>query len=97
LTFARYIHFIRQEKPYFSPRIKIDDLKKVLCVKGRLTQDRIIAQAGSFLLFGLDSKLPEEGNDIFKINRIKIKSKDKNKLLNELDLLKVNLRTIYPS
>ncbi|ENV66189.1 FRG domain [Acinetobacter junii] len=97
LTFARYIHFLRQEKPYFEPKIKIDDLKKVLCVKGRLTQDRIIAQAGSFLLFGLDSKLPEEGNDIFKINRIKIKSKDKNNLLNELDLLKVNFRTIYPS
>lgn len=69
----------------------------MLCVKGQLTQDRIIAQAGSFLLFGLDSKLPEEGNDIFNITRVKIKSKNKKDLLNELDLLKVNLRTIYPS
>ena len=96
-TYSRYIHFIRQEKPYFEPKGKIADLKKVICVKGRLTQDRIIAQAGSFLLFGLDSKLPEEGNDIFKIDRIKIKSSAKKDLLNELDLLKVNLRTIYPS
>lgn len=96
-TYSRYIHFIRQEKPYFEPKVKIADLKKVICVKGRLTQDRIIAQAGSFLLFGLDSKLPEEGNDIFKIDRIKIKSSAKKDLLNELDLLKVNLRTIYPS
>lgn len=96
-NYSRYIHFIRQEKPYFEPKVKIADLKKVVCVKGRLTQDRIIAQAGSFLLFGLDSKLPEEGNDIFKINRIKIKSSAKNHLLKELDLLKVNLRTIYPS
>lgn len=97
LTYSRYIHFIRQEKPYFEPKVKIADLKKVICVKGRLTQDRIIAQAGSFLLYGLDSKLPEEGNDIFRIDRIKIKSSDKKNLLNELDLLKVNLRTIYPS
>ena len=96
-TYARYIHYIRQEKPYFEPKIRIADMNKVMCVKGRLTQDRIIAQAGSFLLFGLDSKLPEDGNDLFKIERIRIKSAFKKDLLNELDLLKVNLRTIYPS
>jgi len=96
-TYARYIHYIRQEKPYFEPKIRIADINKVMCVKGRLTQDRIIAQAGSFLLFGLDSKLPEDGNDLFKIERIRIKSAFKKDLLNELDLLKVNLRTIYPS
>lgn len=97
VTYSRYIHYIRQEKPYFEPKVQVEDIKKVICVKGRLTQDRIIAQAGSFLIFGLDSKLPEEGNDIFKIERIKIKSACKRDLLNELDLLKVNLRTIYPS
>lgn len=96
-TYARYIHFIRQEKPYFEPKVKISDLNKVLCVKGRLNQDRIIAQAGSFLIYGLESNIPEDGNDIFKIERITIKSSDKKNLLNELDLLKVNLRTIYPS
>lgn len=97
VTYSRYIHYIRQEKPYFEPKVQIEDIQKVICVKGRLTQDRIIAQAGSFLIFGLDGKLPEEGNDIFKIERIKIKSAFKRDLLNELDLLKVNLRTIYPS
>lgn len=97
VTYSRYIHYIRQEKPYFEPKVQVEDIEKVICVKGRLTQDRIIAQAGSFLIFGLDGKLPEEGNDIFKIERIKIKSAFKRDLLNELDLLKVNLRTIYPS
>lgn len=96
-AYASYIHFIRQEKSYFEPKIKISDLNKVLCVKGRLTQDRIIAQAGSFLLFGLDASLPEDGNDIFKIKRIRIKSANKSSILKELDQLKVNLRTIYPS
>ncbi|UOH74333.1 FRG domain-containing protein [Acinetobacter schindleri] len=96
-AYASYIHFIRQEKPYFEPKIKISDLNKVLCVKGRLTQDRIIAQAGSFLLFGLDASLPEDGNDVFKIKRIRIKSANKSSILKELDQLKVNLRTIYPS
>lgn len=96
-AYASYIHFIRQEKPYFEPKIKISDLNKVLCVKERLTQDRIIAQAGSFLLFGLDASLPEDGNDVFKIKRIRIKSANKSSILKELDQLKVNLRTIYPS
>lgn len=96
-AYASYIHFIRQEKSYFEPKIKISDLNKVLCVKGRLTQDRIIAQAGSFLLFGLDASLSEDGNDVFKIKRIRIKSANKSSILKELDQLKVNLRTIYPS
>lgn len=98
LTYSQLIHYIQQEKPYFEPKIRIDDLiQKVICVKGRLNQERIIAQSGSFLLFGIDGYLPENGNEIFKIVRINIKSEKKHQLLAELDLLQINLRTIYPS
>lgn len=96
-VYSQFIHYVRQEKSYFEPKVKIEDLERILCVKGRLNQDRIIAQAGSFLLFGFTEKLDEDGDNFFKIKRIKITAKDKNDILDELDMLKINSRTIYPS
>lgn len=97
VDYYQLIHFIRQEKPYFQPTIKASDLSSILCVKGRLNQDRIIAQAGSFLLYGLESTLSKEGNDSIKVDKITIKKEDKQYLLDELDILGINERTIYPS
>nr|WP_279052592.1 FRG domain-containing protein [Acinetobacter tandoii] len=97
-VYEQYLHCILNEKPYFKPRIEIKDLKNIFCVKGRLNQERIIAQSGSFLIYGLDAQeLPENGNDDFTVHRIRIKKDDKEKILEELDLLKINQRTVYPS
>lgn len=96
--YEQYLHFILNEKPYFKPRIKIEDIKNIICVKGRLNQERIIAQSGSFLIFGLDAEaIPENGNANFSIYKIRIKQEDKKTILDELDLLNINQRTIYPS
>lgn len=96
-SYSQFIHFIKQEKPYFQPKINIDDLKSVICVKGRMNQDRIIAQSGSFLIFGLNTQPFESGNEIFHIDRITIPKEMKSKILKELDLIKINNGTIYPS
>ena len=97
-VYEQYLHYILNEKPYFKPRVEIADIRNIYCVKGRLNQERIIAQSGSFLIFGLDTEeLPENGNDNFTVHRIRIKKEDKKTILNELDLLKVNQRTVYPS
>ncbi len=68
-------------------------------MKGRLNQDRIIAnQSGSFLIFGFQTTEPfEDGNEIFNIYRITIPKEMKKDILNELDLIKINNRTVYPS
>ena len=96
--YEQYLHCIMNEKAYFKPRIEIRDLKQIFCVKGRLNQERIIAQSGSFLIYGLDAQeLPENGNNNFTIHRIRIKKDDKETILEELDLLKINQRTVYPS
>jgi len=96
-SYAQFIHFIKQEKPYFEPKVKINDLKSIICVKGRLNQERITAQSGSFLIFGLNTQPLEYGNDIFNIHRVTIPKEMKNEILKELDLLKINSRTTYPS
>ncbi|WP_180086526.1 FRG domain-containing protein [Acinetobacter sp. YH12226] len=97
-VYEQYLHCILNEKPYFKPKIEIEDLKNIFCVKGRLNQERIIAQSGSFLIFGLDAEaIPDSGNANFAVYKIRIKKEDKKTILGELDLLNINQRTVYPS
>lgn len=94
---TQYLHYIQHEKPYFLQNFKTSDLKKVICVKAKKIHERIIAQSGSFLLFGLEAAINEKGDENFIINRIKIKPEHKADILKELDLLNINKRTIYPN
>ncbi len=90
----RLTHFIREEKPYFEPKIIPDDLRKIICVKGKQSNDRISSQSGAFLLYGLDTVLNEEGTSEISVTRITVTNK--NSILKELDLLNINESTVFP-
>lgn len=90
----RLHHFICEEKPYFEKRIRPEDLRSVLCVKGKRTNDRISSQSGAFLLFGDNAKLNEEGDETFKIFRYAVT--DKKRLIRELDAMNINDSTVFP-
>ncbi|WP_283151347.1 FRG domain-containing protein [Silvimonas soli] len=94
ITLKRYLHLIKEEKPYFEPRINPADLRSIICVKGKRANDRIASQIGAFLLFGLDAVLVETGDENIRIRRIKINYKAA--LLQELDQMNINERTVYP-
>lgn len=96
LPVTRLLHFVREEKSYFLPKIVPTDLKRILCVKGRMTNNRITSQSGAFLLFGLHATLPEEGNADVAVERITIKASEKAKILRELDSLNINESTVFP-
>ncbi len=90
----RLIHFIREEKPYFEPKIIPDDLRKIICVKGKQSNDRISSQSGAFLLYGIDAVLDEEGTSEISVTRITVTNKKS--ILKELDLLNINESTVFP-
>ena len=90
----RLLHFIREEKPFFEPSIIPDDLRKIFCVKGKKSNDRISSQSGAFLLFGLDAVFDEEGTTEIKVSRITVSNKKE--ILKELDLLNINESTVFP-
>lgn len=51
---GRYIHFIKEEKPYFDHTlIKWDDVESVICVRPKQDNPHIIRQSGAFFLFGV--------------------------------------------
>ena len=54
------LHEIKADKPYMHPFINLGDLFSVQCVKTKLNNDRIFAQKGAFLLFGLNIYNVEE-------------------------------------
>jgi len=90
----RLIHFIKEEKSFFESRIVPDDLRKIVCIKGKKSNDRISSQSGAFLLFGLDAILDEKGTSDIKVTRIPITNQIN--ILNELDLLNINESTVFP-
>ncbi|SDJ45972.1 FRG domain-containing protein [Ferrimonas sediminum] len=90
----RLLHFIREEKPFFEAAIIPDDLRKIICVKGKQSNDRISSQSGAFLLFGLDAVFDEEGTPEIKVSRITVSNKES--ILEELDLLNINESTVFP-
>jgi hypothetical protein len=92
----KLLHFIKQEKPYFRDAIVQEDLKRILCIRGKLNNTRIVSQSGAFLLFGLDAVLPEEGNDNIAVERITINAGEKSKIMGELDTLSLNESTVFP-
>lgn len=93
----KLINFIKEEKTYFTQKLLPLDLKNILLVKGKKSNSRISAQSGAFILFGLDAVINEVGDDNFLIKRIKIPFSSKEKIIKELDLININLKTVYPT
>lgn len=92
----KHIHYIKDDKPYFENRICDNDIRKVICVKGKSNNPRIYAQSGAFLLFGLDARLDDKNNFNFKIMHYIIKAENKGLILKQLDLLNINESTVFP-
>ena len=54
--FRKLLCFIKDDKPYFEPYINIDDVERVLAIKPKLDNPRIVRQHGAFLIFGIKAR-----------------------------------------
>lgn len=88
------LHFIKEEKPFFEPRLEPKHLRSIICVKGKHTNNRIAFQSGAFLLFGHDATLNEGGTPEISVQRIAVTNKDA--VLRQLDQLNINESTVFP-
>lgn len=94
-SIKKLLHFIKEEKSFFQEKINPNDMKKIICVKGRMMNNRMISQSGAFLLFGLGNE-PFISNDEMKIEIISINSKSKGEIMKNLDSLNINDSTVFP-
>lgn len=98
------LHEIREEKPYFNDIIRERDIERVVAVKVKQSDSRIIKQSGAFLIFGINgNKLNPAKISINWILNLKTKNVDfninhdsKEKILDELNVLVINESTLFP-
>ena len=100
---------IKEEKPYFEPLIRPNDLSSIFLVKAKYGNPRIINQAGAFFIFGLGLTPSTKGcggrltkkvdveipSDWIKYKFIVPKDKKK-KILMELEQLGITESYLFP-
>ncbi|MCO5793618.1 MAG: FRG domain-containing protein [Blastomonas sp.] len=96
LPIKRLLHFIRQEKYGFLDEIKPSDLDSIILVKPKQNNKRILAQAGAFFVFGLDDIIESGSIDGINVEYLTISAKSKPRILEELDRLGINEKTMFP-
>ena len=94
-TYKRLLHFIKEEKPYFEPKIIQDDLKRVVVVRPKLNNRRILAQAGAFILFGQIDQIDNRRIEGVEVVRIIIDKNSKSSIRKSLDSLNINEGSLY--
>lgn len=97
----RLVHEVRLEKPAFLSEIEKEELLKAYFVLPEKNNKRIIKQDGAFIICGLiDEKNNVINNYKYKENdKIQIyiiESKNKNKIIKELDKLSISKAVLFP-
>lgn len=92
----KLLHFIKAEKPYFLSKIKLSDLSRIVPVRPKQTNRRIVAQQGGFFVFGLHTTLNYQNDDGIEIKRILVPAEKKAAIRHELDQININGSTLFP-
>jgi hypothetical protein len=92
----RLHQFIRAEKPYFLPIINPIDLFKPHYVHPKMSNRRILSQAGAFIIYGLTPPARIKYSYKIEERRFIIPQADKAALRASLEILGINESTLFP-
>lgn len=92
----RLLGFIRNEKPYFQPKINPEHLTIPILVRSKLNNKRIHSQNGLFILFGLHEKISTEMETRIEFKEIPIPNAFKEYILADLSRLGINHNSLFP-
>jgi len=98
------LHEIKEEKSYFQSIINPNDIERVVAVKVKQSNSRIIKQSGAFLIFGINiiktnpAQIPDDWikNSELQLADLEIENDSKSDILNELNILGINEATLFP-
>lgn len=91
---TRLFDFVVQKRPNFSNRIVRSHLSDFFVVSPKLSNPRIIAQSGAFLIFGLEEELRNTAG--IDIKKYRIQADRKADFRDTLNLLGINGSSVYP-
>jgi hypothetical protein len=90
----RLLWFVRQEKAAFEPEIIPSDLELPVFVKPKMSNRRIIAQSGAFILYG--TKRSTNPDTDLRLTRVTIPSDKKIEMREQLERLGINASVLFP-
>lgn len=91
-------HDVCQDRPHFEPKILRADLRRVVCVRPRLENPRIIRQEGAFLLFGCNGAKTQAASvpDGSVLAKLTVNRDKKRLILDQLETLGLSKATLFP-
>ena len=92
----RLHQFIRSEKPYFQSIIDPIDLFKPYYVHPKMSNRRILAQSGAFILYGIDARKKMFFPDKIEETPFIIPQGEKSHIRRSLENLGINESTLFP-
>lgn len=92
----RLHQFIRSEKPYFLPIINPVDLFKPYFVHPKLSNARILAQTGAFIIYGIDPPKRIKFAHEIKETRFIVPKDRKKDIRASLETLGINESSVFP-
>lgn len=92
----RLTQFVRVEKPYFLDLAEPRDLLRYFFVHPYKNNRRVIAQSGAFIAAGLLQYNAPQKSTGFNISNITIPASAKAKIIDQLDILNINNRSMFP-
>lgn len=89
------VFHVGMEKPHFRKLVNPSDLSLPVYVKPKMSNKRIIAQSGAFILWGLKEMQTNSGSRL-RQDRVWIHEDHKPDIRKELSLLGIDERTLFP-
>jgi hypothetical protein len=92
----RLLWFVRIEKPHFEAKIDPQHLLKPVFVKPKMSNRRIIAQSGAFLIYGARRLRNTEVDTDLRLSRAIVPAEKKTEIRKQLERLGIHASSLFP-
>ncbi|MQX92067.1 FRG domain-containing protein [Sinorhizobium meliloti] len=92
----RLLWFVRIEKPHFEPLIDPQHLRLPVFVRPKMSNRRIIAQSGAFIIYGARRLRRSEVDTDLRLLRVIVPAEKKAAIREELERLGVHASSLFP-
>jgi hypothetical protein len=92
----RLLWFVRIEKPHFEPKIEPKHLQQPVFVKPKMSNRRIIAQSGAFLIYGARRLRSREVDTDLGLLSVIVPAAKKAEIRGQLERLGIHASSLFP-
>jgi len=93
---GRLLWFVRIEKPHFEPKIVPEHMKLPVFVKPKMSNRRIIAQSGAFIIYGARRLSAKEVDTDLRMSNLAIPAENKPEIRDQLERLGIHASSLFP-